>query len=56
MDAISIDHWWGAGAAIGCGLGMRYLDPILSSTGLAGAVAIASACLIALIDAMDSPR
>ena len=50
----SLDHWWGGVAAIGCGLGFRYLDPILTSTGLAGAVAIASACLLALIDAADS--
>jgi hypothetical protein len=56
METTPMNHWWGGAAAIGCGAGIRYLDPILTSTGLVGAVAIASACLIMLIDAMSEPR
>lgn len=50
---IEMDHWYGVVAAAGCGLGFRFATPILTATGLLGAVGIASACLIALLDACD---
>jgi hypothetical protein len=53
-DSAALNHGWGAAAAIACGLGIRFADPILAATGFAGAVAIAGACFIALLDAMSS--
>jgi hypothetical protein len=42
------ESWWGAGAAIGCGFGIRYG----SALGGWGVAATAILCLIALADAV----
>ena len=51
MELIDPNQWWGVLAAAGCGLGFRFMGPILGATGFAGAVAIVGACFIAMIDA-----
>ncbi len=54
IHSVVPNHLWGAGAAIACGLGIRFAEPILTATGFAGAVAISAACFIALLDALGS--
>ena len=43
------DSWWGAGAAIACGFGLRY-GGALGGWGIAGTAVV---CLIAFVDAIS---
>jgi len=54
MDGVTTDHWWGAAAAIGCGLGIRYFPAVVGVGGVGGVSAVVAACLLMLLDAADA--
>lgn len=51
MDGMDVNRWWGAMAAVACGLGFRHMDAVLGTAGAAGAAVVVGACFIAFMDA-----
>ncbi len=50
MDGTDMNRWWGAAAAVACGLGFRYFGEVLGAGGVAGAAVVVGACFIMLMD------
>ena len=53
MDYIEPDRLFGALAAVACGFGIRYIDPIIGVGGVAGAAVLVGVCFMAILDAMS---
>jgi len=54
MDAMELERWWGALAAVACGAGFRNMGAVIGASGVAGVSVVIGACLIMLMDAMSS--